>query len=115
MCRLSYLFSVDVSCDADDGLDEDGEGEEAAVCEDHGVALSRDPAAAEESDGDDETAGEEDDDPGDLEDAGGEEGEELASVYKTPEAETEARQAEHEEEDVVAVEGELEAGERTGG
>ena len=95
MCRHSYLFSVDVSCDADDGLDEDGEGEEAAVREDHGVALSGDPAAAEESDGDDETAGEEDDDPGDLEDAGGEEGEELASVNDGPKSNTQSTESEH--------------------
>ena len=110
---MTDLVSVDVGSDADGGLEEDGEGQQAAVGEDHLVTLPGDAAAAEESDEDDQGARHQDDQARDLEDAGGEEREELSPVHQAPESQAEPRQAEHEEEDVVAVERELEAGERT--
>ena len=44
---------------------------------------------------------------------GGEETEELTSVYDGPQSHTETCEAEHEEEDVIAVQTELETWQRT--
>ena len=111
---LLYLILVKVRRDSDGALDEHHEGEEAPVHGDHPLTFPRDATAAQNCDENEQGRGQDDDEPGDLIDGVGEEREELAPVNQGPEADTEAAEAEHEQEYVVAVEAELEASEREG-
>ena len=105
------LVLVEVSRDPDDALDEDHEAEQDPVHGDHPLALAGNAAAAENRDEDDQGAGQDDHEAGDLVHSVGEEGEELAPVNEAPETNTEATQAKQQQKDVVAVEAKLEAGE----
>ena len=93
---VTYLFFVEVGCYSNCTLNEDSNSKQTAVKKNHLVALSRYSTASEDSDEDDDWAGYDDDAPRDMVHTGGEETEELTSVYDGPQSHTETCEAEHE-------------------
>ena len=108
-----YLFFVKVCCYANSTLYEDGYCKKTTIKKNHLVTFSGYSTTPKHGDEDDDRAGDDDDAPRDMIHAGGEEAEELAPVNDGPQSYTETREAEHQEEDVVAVQAELETWQRT--
>jgi len=104
---MNLLF-VKICCYPNSTLHKDGHCKQTAIKKNHLITFSGYSTTAENGDEDDDRPGDDDDAPGDMVDAGREKAEELASVNDGPQTNTETSEAKHEQEDVVAVQTELE-------